>query len=1139
MYLVHYTPTEGGPHVIDITFDGEQIPDAPIRIFVEAGSGAGIIIVTQPMPNKLGVYTVEHSHSYKLNAAGAGEPALSATSHGEWTGLKPQLNIIDKGDNRYTICLIAAEPDTYHVNIMWGEEHVPGSPFELAVEDKHRPEKVICTGPHFKVGSTKPVILEVDTENAGAGNLSAICYDKKAVSVPVSIKEIKPKNYTLSFVPATTPDIYSLSVLWSDENVRNSPFKVNLIPPNPQKCIITGPEIPLESNKPILLHVDATNAGNGILDAKAIGDSGRALDVDIQEVEPNKFDVYLFPQTLEYHTLDITWGKQLIPGSPFRLNLGATQADAVKIAEPLTAKFKAGQAIRICFDTSEAGRGDLTSTCKGNKVGEIPVKVTARPRKEKYDIRFTPPEPDIYYVNVFWGGSHIKGSPFTINLMPVDVSRVEMIGPTMPQGLGGPVELMLQTQGTGMGKVTAACIGNKLGNVPVFIQESRQDCYQLQFNPPKSDIYTFAVQYGGHDVRGSPFRVNTFSPNASKVKVTEPEWLEISKPLHYKVNTLNAGFGNLIMTCRGERYGTIQLDISEEGTAQYDISFTAHHPDMYKLSIQWSGKEVPGSPFKVNLLPAEADKVKVTDVHIPVEAGSGDLVWVDLDCSKAGQGSLRGEAWGDLVKDIPVDFEKRGLRMFRVKFLTKQADMYHLSVQYGDGHIPGSPFVINLVPPLPDCVKLVNYSIPQEAGIPVALTFDTLKAGKGSLDAKTVGESVGSVPVKVEKLYPTEYKVKFFPPKPDTFKVYVTWADEAVKHSPFTIDTRPKTHPMLVECGEPISTTVGEPVELTVDASKAGPGTITAICSGNEWGLLPVEVKKASEKMYIVTFTPQNVDHYTLSVFYNNAEVKKSPFRINMQPVQKKFRKGIEAKNRELALKDLFLREVRRQKEREKQKVTKAKQSIGQTQKKTIKLVEEKIEVEKQIQLKKEELEFLHTSRQENSEQLQNKTEKIKKLKKRLQAVESELACKRKVSEDLKEKMEVEKQLQLKEEELESLCRVNQKNSEELQNKEAGLATLQKHLHTLQSELTSERKLRQELREKLQHELTKLEKKTAAEQELEHEKQALKTHLEREKKMVDFLQVQLTSTSTSKDQYTREVEVMRHQVQIPNENKCM
>ena len=886
-YLVHYTPAAGGPHAIDINFDGEQIPDVPIRIFVEAGSSADNVVVTQPVPSKLGVYTVDHPHNYKVNAAGAGEAELTATSHGARTGLKPKLDIVDEGNNRYTVSLVAAEPDNYHVSVLWGEEHVPGSPFQLPVEDNPRPEKVECVGPHYKVGSTAPVTLEVNTENAGAGELSATCYGNKAGSVPVSIKENEPKNYTVSFVPPASSEIYSLSVLWSEENVKNSPFKVNLIPPDASKCIVTGPDIPLEQDQPVVLHVDATHAGNGTLDARAIGDSVGASDVDIKEVEPNKFDVYFYPRKPDYYNLDVTWGDKSVPGAPFRLDLSAARADEVFLAEPPTAMLEAGQAIGICFDTSKAGRGELTAVCEGNKVGEIPVKVKARRNeKDKYDVQFTPPEPDVYFVSVRWAGQHIKGSPFTINLMPVDVSKVKVIGPTMPLGPGGPIELMLQTQGAGKGKVTAACVGNKSGNVPVSIQETAQDCYQLQFNPPVSDIYSLAVQYGGHDVTGSPFRINTFPADAGKVKVTEPEKFDLSKPLHYKVDARNAGNGDLTATCRGEKYGAVQLDTTEEGIAQYDLSFTAHNPDKYKLSIQWSGKEVPGSLFKINFLPAEADKVKVTDLHIPDEAGTGEPVWVDLDCGDAGQGSLRGEAWGDLVGDISVEAERKGARKFRVKFPPKQADMYHFSVWYGDGHVPGSPFNINLVPPQPDRVKLIDTSVPLEAGAPVSLTFDTSKAGVGSLGAQAVGESVGPVPVKIEQLYPTEFKVTFIPPEPDSFKIDVTWADEPVKNSPFTINTRPEVHPELVECGEPVYTSVGEPVELAVDASKAGPGTLTATCSGDDCGRVPVEVTKTSARTYDVSFTPKQGDEYTLSVFYDGTEVQDSPFRVNMKPVQ-------------------------------------------------------------------------------------------------------------------------------------------------------------------------------------------------------------------------------------------------------------
>ena len=166
---------------------------------------------------------------------------------------------------------------------------------------------------------------------------------------------------------------------------------------------------------------------------------------------------------------------------------------------------------------------------------------------------------------------------------------------------------------------------------------------------------------------------------------------------------------------------------------------------------------------------------------------------------------------------------------------------------------------------------------------------------------------------------------------------------------------------------------------------------------------------------------------------------------------------------REIAVKDLSLDEARRQSDTENESVTKIKETIRQTQMKTMKLAQEK--------------------------------------------------------------MEVEKQLQLKEQELESLCTGHQEDSEQLCNKEREIRELRKRLHKIEGQLSIEKKISEELREKLQQATVELEKKSAVEQVQAKASGDLKTHLEREKKMVDFLQIQLTSASTFKNQYTREIEV--------------
>lgn len=133
--------------------------------------------------------------------------------------------------------------------------------------------------------------------------------------------------------------------------------------------------------------------------------------------------------------------------------------------------------------------------------------------------------------------------------------------------------------------------------------------------------------------------------------------------------------------------------------------------------------------------------------------------------------------------------------------------------------------------------------------------------------------------------------------------------------------------------------------------------------------------------------------------------------------------------------------------------------------------------------------------------------------------------------------MEVEKQLQQLEKNLPTreednlfIHADNQMENEQISNiiktKEDQIKELQLRLRTVESELVTEKKRSQDLKEKLQQATAELEKKSAEQRQQEKACDNLKTQLERERQMVDFLRVQLTSADTSKDKYTKEIEVM-------------
>ena len=193
---------------------------------------------------------------------------------------------------------------------------------------------------------------------------------------------------------------------------------------------------------------------------------------------------------------------------------------------------------------------------------------------------------------------------------------------------------------------------------------------------------------------------------------------------------------------------------------------------------------------------------------------------------------------------------------------------------------------------------------------------------------------------------------------------------------------------------------------------------------------------------------------------------KSSAMKEHLSSQIEKLRNNVKEKDRELAVKDQSLEETKRQKDAVSQKVIQLRQTVKQNYTKTIRLVEEKAEAEKQLQLKERELQLLRTVVQKDSELLQ-------------------------------------------------------KDRELLQNLEKEIRELRQRLQSVEKELALERNLSKELRQKLQQATEELAKKSAVEREREEAKEYLKTHLERERQTVDSLRVQLTS----KDRHIREVEV--------------
>ena len=327
----------------------------------------------------------------------------------------------------------------------------------------------------------------------------------------------------------------------------------------------------------------------------------------------------------------------------------------------------------------------------------------------------------------------------------------------------------------------------------------------------------------------------------------------------------------------------------------------------------------------------DISKLKVSPINQGEEKGS-KVVWIDIDCSNAGAAEIKAVASTQAGKEINVSVNEiqDGEEQYRIKFVVEEGmDVYTVSIVYGEEVVSGSPFHVNLAEA--DAAKVqplgTETSTEWKESKSVVLTFDTKEAGYGKLTAKASGESAGSVPVQlvpkpsggfdivfippIPDIYmvdvqwgkfmalakgyscgtiPIEFqqdskrdfKLAFEPPTPDVYTVDVMCGGEPVPGSPFTINLLPPAAPDKVETGDPVFGGVGENVDLPVDLTHAGPGVLTATCTGEKVGEVETTVLTISKKLYQVTFLAMEIDIYHLSVFFNELHIPGSPFCIDL-----------------------------------------------------------------------------------------------------------------------------------------------------------------------------------------------------------------------------------------------------------------
>ena len=273
-----------------------------------------------------------------------------------------------------------------------------------------------------------------------------------------------------------------------------------------------------------------------------------------------------------------------------------------------------GRPAKIKIITIQPGlllSGDLTVTVAAVRSTNQAVLETEDSGDNTYFIKYTCPTAELYNIAIQFFGNHIPGSPFAVNVLPsVDASKCNAFGPALEKDAklfsGTPLRFFVDTTEAGDGDLIVIIRGSK-EDPKAFIQDQGTRLYTVDFRILQWGDYYANVWWGDHHVPGSPFKLIVHPhPNADKVKVWGAgieEYVAVNEPAEFYIETKDAGLGKLTIKVTGPK-DSFRIDATPVSVKHPRTLLARYDPNeigKYTIEIRWVGKQVPRSPFHVNV----------------------------------------------------------------------------------------------------------------------------------------------------------------------------------------------------------------------------------------------------------------------------------------------------------------------------------------------------------------------------------------------------------------------------------------------------------------------------------------------------------------------------------------------------------
>ncbi len=398
--------------------------------------------------------------------------------------------------------------------------------------------------------------------------------------------------------------------------------------------------------------------------------------------------------------------------------------------------------------TREAGYGSLAISVEGPSKAVVDFK----DRKDgSCHVSYTVEEPGEYAVGIRFNDQHIPGSPYRVYIQPSadDAERVRLSNVAeLPVKPDTPQTLLLNMNGAD-GDMECRIVAPSGREDDCFITPLGNGEHSVRFVPKEEGVHHLHARFNGVHIPGSPFKIVVGNNGANN----DPSTVEVfgkgvqfgttGERAAFTIDTSSVGAGTLSITVDGPS----KVDLAcAEVDAGYEVSYTPLVPGKYFVTVKYNGKNVSGSPFSVNVsgdnLSGEQQisrqrkssrssmtmetlkrtsyirhqyteqrssshhsisKNNFSDPSKVTCSGSG-LRSARLnrhnsfavDCGRAGNNILYVGVYGPVTPCDEVVIKHLGQKRYSVDYVVRERGKYIIFVKWGDDHVPGSPYHIEV-----------------------------------------------------------------------------------------------------------------------------------------------------------------------------------------------------------------------------------------------------------------------------------------------------------------------------------------------------------------------------------------------------------------------------------------------------------